>query len=226
MDGGWATQYGVGYRVLKAYGFHACVAVIPAAVGTPGYMDYAQLAELYMSGWDMLNHTYSHANLSKLGAKEQREEICRGAQWLSQNGFTRGSDVLVYPFGASAPGLEQTLWQEGVRAVRSLQWMYLASEGGTPEDIEVFSVVSGTAFADVRDAVDRAVRNKATLILIVNKLEPVTDGTQMQVEPAIFKRLAAHLSHNQYRLEVVSVSELLRLREEDVQQKELSAGGP
>ena len=71
MDDGWDTQYSRGYDILSSYGFKACIAVVPAFVDKDGYMTYRQMAEVYMDGWDLLNHTYDHCELTQLDPKTQ-----------------------------------------------------------------------------------------------------------------------------------------------------------
>ena len=86
MDDGFETQYSQGFAMLREYNYKGCIAVIPAAVETAGYMSYGELADLYLSGWDMLNHTYNHVTLAGLTAETQLKQMTDGRNWLESHG--------------------------------------------------------------------------------------------------------------------------------------------
>lgn len=209
MDDGWETQYTRGYKILKQYNLRACIAVIPATVNEYGYISYRRLADLYLEGWDLLNHTYSHYNLLKLPEKEQREQMNKARAWLANRGFHRGGDIVVFPQGMASKELIKLVRDEGYAAARSLDDLWSAHADGWLENIEICNLISSISFDTVKEAVHRAVENQGTLILIVHKIEPVTVDTQMQLEEELFERIIALIAANKGSLNVITLTELL-----------------
>lgn len=210
MDDGFETQYTSGYEILKRSGMKAAVAVIPAAVGEPGYMDYQQLAELYMDGWDMLNHTYNHIGLAELSKEEQASQISRGIAWLRGRQFFRGSDILVYPGGKHNELTEEVIRETGTAAARSLKSVWMRELGCTLEDVEICNVISGMPLKDIKTAIDKAANNKSAVALVLHKIEPVTDDSKMQIEESTLQSIVDYIAANSGALNAVTLSELLQ----------------
>lgn len=208
MDDGWESQYSQGYTVLREYGFPACIAVIPGLVGEYQYMNYRQLAELYVEGWDLLNHTYNHYNLLQLPPEQQRSQLVRARNWLKNRGFERGSQVVVYPQGDGSAGLNDLLAEEGFIAARSLDGLWNAEGNCLQSDVEICNLISDITFAEVREAVDSAIVEKKTVILVLHKIEPVTVSTQMQLPPELFREVIDYLGQKADNLNVVTLTEL------------------
>ena len=64
-------------------------------------MTIQELEELYKDGHDIYSHSYSHpAFYSESTTLGQIEEECiKSKKWLETNGFTRASNIIVYPGG-------------------------------------------------------------------------------------------------------------------------------
>jgi peptidoglycan/xylan/chitin deacetylase (PgdA/CDA1 family) len=212
MDDGFETQYTSGYKVLKRSGLKGAVAVIPAAVGEAGYMNYRQLAELYMDGWDMLNHTYNHMGLTELSKEEQALQILRGRDWLRSRQLLRGSDILVYPGGNHNELTKEALKETGTAAARSLKSVWVRELDCTPEDVEVCNIISGMPVKDIKAAIDKAANNKSAVLLVLHKIEPVTDDSKMQIEESTLQSIVDYIADNG-SLNVVTLSELLQMQQ-------------
>jgi peptidoglycan/xylan/chitin deacetylase (PgdA/CDA1 family) len=213
MDDGWETQYTKGYEVLKQYGFAACIAVIPAAVGMDGYMDYSELAELYKHGWDMLNHTYNHFSLAELGARDQKEQMVRGREWLKVRGLLRGSDIVVFPGGAFDDLTLHIMSEQGLSAGRSLKCVWVTDERGMMADTRIFNVLTTSSLENIKKEIDKAAANESTVILLFHKIEAVTDETQMQVDKQVLESIAAYIDEQGDKLSVVTLSGLLAAKD-------------
>jgi peptidoglycan/xylan/chitin deacetylase (PgdA/CDA1 family) len=214
MDDGWKTQYTAGYQILKNAGLKANIAVIPAAVGTEGYMSYKQLADLYKEGWDMLNHTYNHADLSSLSKEQQTQQIIKGREWLIGHQLERGSDILVYPGGRFSDVTINLLSDTGVAAARSLKSVWVTDIDCTLEDAEICNMVNDITVNMVQSALDKAADNRSTVIILLHKIEPVTDDLGMQLEVENFKEIAALILNYRDQLNVITMSELIELENE------------
>ena len=211
MDDGWETQYTSGYRILKEFGMKGCIAVVPAMVGEAAYVDYEQLAEVYMDGWDLLNHTYNHANLTSLSAEDQAEQITKGRDWLYDHLFTRGADIVVYPQGKFTDETIKILRQNGFAAARSLNSLWTAEHDCIVEDAEICNLISSISMEKVEAAVNKAVSNSSTVIFVLHKIESVTDDSQMQLDEDMFREIVAYIAGNEDKLNVLTMTELLEL---------------
>ncbi len=209
MDDGWQTQYTSGYRILNSYGFKGCIAVIPAAVGTHGYVTYDQLAEMYMAGWDTLNHTYSHKSLQTLTETEQADELVKAKDWLIAHLFIRGADIVVFPQGRFSEKTYDILARERFLAARSLKSLWIEQTKQTKENVDVVSLLSDTRLNHVVERIDQQIESKGTLILVLHKIEPVTEQTQMQVQEQMLMDIAGYLYEKREQVQVVTMSELI-----------------
>ncbi len=209
MDDGWQTQYTRGYKMLSRYGFKACIAVVPSFVDDSGYMTYRQLAEVYMDGWDLLNHTYDHVDLTALDPNSQTTQLTATRDWLEKHKFMRGSNVAVYPNGSFTEETIQALKENGFAAGLSLRTVWDAETGYTREDIEVCNLLSDRTFYEIKQAIDKAVNNKSAVIFMLHKIEPVTEDSKMQLSEEMLLQVADYLNENKDRIRVVTMTELL-----------------
>ena len=209
LDDGWETQYTKGYALLSEYGMKACIAVVPSMVDTSGYMTYGQLAAVYKDGWDLLNHTYDHIPLTQLSKAEQRRQLVDTRTWLETHGFLRGADIAVYPTGAYNDITVSILEQNGFTAARSLKSVWDSRKGCTREDIEICNIISDMPMCEIKAAVDKAVSNCSALILILHKIEPVTDDTCMQIDAQMFLDVVRYIDAQGDKLSVVTVTQLM-----------------
>lgn len=99
FDDGYASVYDLAYPVLSAAGMTATCYVNSATIGTAGYMTEEQIIELDGAGWDIANHTATHANLTTLTEAQQETELSTCAAYLDGLGLTRASHHVAYPWG-------------------------------------------------------------------------------------------------------------------------------
>lgn len=209
MDDGWDTQYTQGYSILKKYGYPGCIAVIPATVDTDNYVSYSELADLYMDGWDMLNHTYNHVQLTGMTQDKQAEQMIQARDWLTSHGLKRGSDVIVFPGGLFDAATLDALSTNHFIGGRSLKSLWTATAGCILEDVEVCSIYDDLSFDTVQAAIDKAIRGNSTLVLVIHKIEPVTEDQHMQVSPEDFSRIVDYIHDQEENLSVITMTQLI-----------------
>lgn len=66
-------------------------------------------------GITIASHSWSHANLARLGAGEMTAELERPLRWLAERGLS-GLPVLSYPYGLSSPVVERAARAAGYQA--------------------------------------------------------------------------------------------------------------
>jgi peptidoglycan/xylan/chitin deacetylase (PgdA/CDA1 family) len=210
MDDGYETQYTRGYEILKRSGMKAGISVIPSAVGNPGYMDYKQLADLYMNGWDMMNHTYSHVELTQLSEDKQAEQISQGMAWLKDRQLSRGSGILIYPGGKHNDSTTAAMKKTDVVAARSLKSVWSAGLDCTYEDVEICNIVNDLPLKVIKLAIDKAINNKSAVVLVMHKIEPITDDYQLQIEEKMLQNIVDYITSKGDSLKVVTLSEWMQ----------------
>jgi len=96
-----ASDYTNAYPVLAALGLKANIAFYSDKLDASNFLSTAQCDELYTAGWDFTNHTKTHPTLTSLTSAQIVYEFDECSKVLHQNGWTRGSTVVVYPSGAT-----------------------------------------------------------------------------------------------------------------------------
>lgn len=110
-------------RIISATGIRlgfACVAgfmsgevPVPSGMEMLTPMTIAQLRAFYESGNEVYSHSWTHPSFKETNDLDVIDEQCRKSRdWLSENGFTRNCDIIVYPGGM---GVEDTTKQAVVR---------------------------------------------------------------------------------------------------------------
>lgn len=101
FDDGWEDTYTNAFPVLRDLGIRANVAVNPIAVdgGWTTYMNLAQLRALHAAGWNMVSHSWSHPDLTRLSDAELHRELRDSKAWIEGKGFGPAKTFIV-PFHA------------------------------------------------------------------------------------------------------------------------------
>ena len=108
FDDGDLSVYAIAYPLLKEYRLPATFFVIPAFVGTVGYMDWQQIRE--MSAYrdpdgrfpfSFESHSLTHRRLGELGADELRRELAESKRAIEEV-TGREAAALALPFGSGA----------------------------------------------------------------------------------------------------------------------------
>lgn len=95
-DDGYLEALNVLKPLLDARGWKGASAIITNFVGGNGYMTWDQIRSLRDSGWEILSHTKSHANMTLTTPDQQQIEINGSLDTLKSQGF----DVkgIVWPY--------------------------------------------------------------------------------------------------------------------------------
>ncbi|ACO47452.2 putative polysaccharide deacetylase, precursor (plasmid) [Deinococcus deserti VCD115] len=75
FDDGFESVYQLAFPVLRELGVPGTAYVIWSRLNQPGSMTTAQLAELRAAGWEIGNHSHSHATLSDLAPRGLQREL-------------------------------------------------------------------------------------------------------------------------------------------------------
>lgn len=106
FDDAYLSMLYDGVRVLRAYGLTASIYAVPSLVGQSSAWDkelarplapWDLLIEAQKAGFEIGNHTLTHADLSKLDLDAQVREIEEADDRLLEHGLSPGS--VCYPYG-------------------------------------------------------------------------------------------------------------------------------
>jgi peptidoglycan/xylan/chitin deacetylase (PgdA/CDA1 family) len=99
FDDGNETDYTIAYDELSARGMAGTSAVIPRMVGNGGKLSSDQLDAMHGGDWAVCLHPQHGQGLGSVSEDQAREWIEENKQWQLDNGYTRGADTLIWPFG-------------------------------------------------------------------------------------------------------------------------------
>lgn len=214
MDDGWETQFTEGYRILNAQGLPGNIGLISSVVGTAGKMSVAQFQTVYDAGWDLLNHTATHANLGTLTKEAQRVELNTCRDYLVSQGWARGADSVVYPFGSYNADTLDVLAEEGYIWARTL---INGLENQSPVNnylVRTVNLVPSVTAEKAKEWIDEATLTGTTVVFLNHRFGTDADlGDTMFWTVDRFEALAAYTATRQEEgaINALSVSEWLSI---------------
>lgn len=118
LDDGSADHYDTAAPALERHGIRGIFNIIPARIGTPGYMNWDQVRDLVKRGHELGNHSWSHPNLIRLmetgGVEAVRSEIRRGYDAIkAETGFD--AKTVCYPGNAMNAKTDEVIRELGFR---------------------------------------------------------------------------------------------------------------
>lgn len=208
FDDNWLTQYTEAYARMSAKGLKGTIAVIPSKVGTTNYMSLSQLQEVYNAGWDLANHTYNHVYLGNITEAEMEQEIKSTTDWLNSNGFTRASNILVYPYGSYNDTTIKVAKRNGIRAARTITEFVETSPAIEPYKIKIRNCINTVTPATAMGWIDEAIKTGGTVILLFHRIEtPAPDS--MFFDVSSFQALVDYAYTKRLQIDTVTFTEWL-----------------
>lgn len=88
--------------IADTKGINITIGVKTGLVGQSGIATLDQLKELQNDGHEIVSHTKTHPKLQDLTDSDLESELKDSHDWLVANGFNKGSNILVYPYGITS----------------------------------------------------------------------------------------------------------------------------
>lgn len=212
FDDGWNSVYTEAYPILKRYGYRGSIAIIPRLVREKEYMSYGKLAQLYMNGWDILNHSYSHMEGMYSRCDEMLSEYMRAREWMDRHLLTRGMNMIITPLGELNPYLIPRIIEKGFHSIRTSDNVLLLGRNETSyfpaKTIHLFTDVS---VETIQTELMAFLGGNFAILLNLHKIEDVKTGdpARMSFSPQKLVALAEFIHDNEDKFQVVPYTCLL-----------------
>lgn len=99
FDDGFISAYTNAFPVFQEFDLVGNLAVNPAQVTFPAYVNPTQIDEMYAGGWSIVSHSMTHDSLPSLTVGELDYELRASREWIEARGYA-GANVFIVPYHA------------------------------------------------------------------------------------------------------------------------------
>jgi len=209
FDDGWESVYTEAYDVMNAYGYRGSISIIPSLTGKKGYMSYRQLSELYLQGWDLLNHSYSHIEMMYDSPDALLLDFTRSRQWMENRYLGKYSDMLIMPYGDINPHLIGQFKDAGYRNVRTSDNIILLDGYKTEYyPVSVINLLTDITVEEVAGLLEQRPEGNKPVIFILHKIGDRDEGLGMTYSRDRFEQIIQLINKLCGQFEVITYSAL------------------
>lgn len=209
FDGGWRSVYSEGYPIMKKYNYNGNVSIIPSLVDEKDYMSYYQIAELYLQGWDLLNHTFYHKANMYDSCEELLSDFNKARQWMENRFISNCSNMIVMPYGEINPFLLKLLKDEGYCNVRtSDNIIVLNNDMITYYPIITINLLTDLTVDEVKGLLKQTFDEPKVIIMILQKIDETNNGLDMTYSKDKLEEIIIFIDEHKDKLQVITYSEL------------------
>lgn len=209
FDDGWESVYTEAYELMNEFDYKGSLAVIPSLVGEAGYMSYEQLSELYLQGWELLNHTYYHKENAYEDSLKLLSDFNKARKWMTNRYIGDFSNMAVIPYGEVNPYIIDMLKGDGYRNVRTSDNIIILDRN----EIEYYPVATINLLTNIPEyEVERLLAQSftepKTFLLIMHKIGNVDDGFGMTYSRDKFEHIITFINENSDKFQVITYSQI------------------
>lgn len=209
FDDGWESVYTEAYKLFNDFNYTGSISVIPSRVGEAGYMTYEQLADVYMNGWDLLNHTYSHKENAYNSPDELLSDFNKAKMWMENRYIGEQSNMAVLPYGEVNPYLIEKLKNNGYVSIRTSDNIMILNK----DKIEYYHVtrinlLTDVTVSEVIKKLMTALEEPKTIMFILHKIEDGDDGSDMKYSRDKLEQILMFINQHKDKLQVITYSQL------------------
>lgn len=209
FDDGWRSVYTEAFEVFKQYNYKASVPIIAGMIGETEYLTYNELAELYLDGWDLLNHTYLHKDGMYGNGEELLSDFNRGRNWMKNRFLGDYSNMAVMPYGEINPYLLRLLKEAGYLNVRtSGNIIVLDDPRQYYYSVNCISLLTDVTSNEAIDLLEQTHNESKTAIFILHKINDIDEGLGMTYSKEKLHRIIRYIDDNSDRYTIVTYSQL------------------
>jgi peptidoglycan/xylan/chitin deacetylase (PgdA/CDA1 family) len=174
-------------------------------VGTAGYLTLAQLQEMYASGWDIGNHTKTHAHLTALTEEQVKTEIQTCSQYLIDNSMPRAAYQFAYPYGEYNDDVIQWAQDVGILSARAIEYLLVDVDAKFVDRYEMsaYAVENTTTLETVKGYIDDCYDNAKYCILYMHNFVE-SEPTRYQWLISDYQALIDYIKLKGYKTKTIS----------------------
>lgn len=184
FDDGELSTYSVAYPILKSKSIPGVVAVVSSFVGSTGFIKRTQLLEMQRNGWEIVSHSISHNDLTKMSILRAQREITLSKERLTSWGFKVNS--FAFPYGA----YNANLIAIGSSVYTSMRPYEQGDnpKGSWPYQIRVRSITNSTTPQQVKMWAEESKNKKTWSILTFHSIDTIEDD-EYRTDPNTFSQM-------------------------------------
>lgn len=206
FDDGWASTYSQAFPAMKERDFKGILSIISSHINYESYCKDLELDTMYEYGWNFVNHTYSHKNLTELQTAEVEYEIASCLEYLQSHGYTRASNHFVPPYCATNDSVDNVIKNYAISSRPGWEeYNYLPIVD--PYYLCFKEVTNETTPEMVYDWISEAIEYDLWLILLFHSIESPAD-TPYKYDVQNFNNIIEYLYENRLKIEVVTLSQI------------------
>jgi peptidoglycan/xylan/chitin deacetylase (PgdA/CDA1 family) len=115
FDDGYEETHRIAWPLLKRFGFPAATFLTPDEVGRPGFVTWAQAAEMARDGMTIGSHTMTHTYLPLLQGEQLAGEVIESKRVIEAR-LGRAVAYFSYPVGGFSAEIQELVRRAGYRA--------------------------------------------------------------------------------------------------------------
>lgn len=170
FDDAFASQFEAAYPILEEHGFAAALSVPTHAINQTSYMNWSEVKNLSLRGWEITSHSRSHNCDAKQNSDPNylKSEVVGSKQDLEARGLM--ADQYVTPCGVSNTAMA-SLIRQNYNSLRTSGDGFNPIPVTDPYNLLVEEVRIDTTTDQVQTWVDQARENRKWLILLIHRVE-------------------------------------------------------
>lgn len=209
FDDGWESVYTEAYELFNGFNYTGSVSVIPSRVGEAGYMTYEQLSDIYMKGWNLLNHTYSHSEDFYNDPDELLSDFNKAKKWMENRYIGDQSHMAVLPYGEINPYLIEKLKNNGYKNIRTSDNIIVLDKDKIEYyHVSTINLLTDVTVSEVINKLKPALEEPKSIMFILHKIEDGNDGFGMTYSRDKLEQILMFINQHKDKLQVITYSQL------------------
>lgn len=207
FDDGHSTQFTEAFSRMNALKMPGTISIPGQLIGGASMLTRDQLREIIAGGWDVVNHTWTHENLTTVPVDRAEYSISKGLEYLLAIGAGRSAFHMVAPQGGRNAAIDGLIRRYAI-SHRCRAGADNCLPVVDPYALAVREVTNAVSVDTVKEWIDSAAANGTWLILLFHYLmEPA--NTSIRYSPTDFQAIIDYLDAQKASIPVMTVSEAL-----------------
>lgn len=209
FDDGWKSVYQDAYELMEKYGHKGSVSIIPSLIDEDRYMSYQDIAKLYLKGWDILNHSYSHKEDMYGKEPELLLDFNESRKWMKRRHLGKYSDMAIMPYGKINPYLINQFKDAEYHSIRTSDDIILLYKNNIEYyPVAAISLLTPMTVDEVKDLLTKTLKESKTILFILHKIGDEDDSFGMTYSKDKLEEIMVFINENSDKFQVITYSQL------------------